>query len=125
MSQTTAKPLLHADEVYRIQGAVFEVNRVMGRGFLEAVYHECLALEFERQGIPFISKPAVALAYKEATLRQTYSPDFICFDSVIVELKSARDIAPEHQAQVLNYLRATGLEVRLLVNFGALIRATV
>jgi len=118
-------PLLHAEEVFRIQGAVFEVNRVMGRGFLEAVYQECLALEFDARRIPFRQTPPVTLAYKTATLRQTYVPDFVCFEKVIVELKAVREIATEHRAQILNYLRATSLPVGLLVNFGSSARATV
>jgi GxxExxY protein len=117
--------LICAKEVFRIQGAVFEVNRVIGRGFLEAVYQECLALEFAARDIPFRAKPPLDLAYKGNALKQTYCPDFICFDAIIVELKAVRDIAPEHRAQVLNYLRATGLEVGLLVNFGNSSRATV
>jgi GxxExxY protein len=117
--------LLYAKEAFRIQGAIFEVNRVMGRGFLEAVYQECLALEFSARGIPFREMPAVALSYKAAVLRQTYVPDFVCFEAIIVELKAAREIAVEHRAQVLNYLRATGLPVGLLVNFGGASRATV
>jgi GxxExxY protein len=125
MDARTASDLLFADEVFKIQGAVFEVNRAMGRGFLEAVYQECLAYEFEARGIPFRATPGLRLNYKGRTLKQTYSPDFICFDAVIVELKAARDLAPEHRAQVLNYLKATGLRIGLLVNFGAPRRATV
>ena len=117
--------LLYAQEAFRIQGAIFEVNRVMGRGFLEAVYQECLALEFSARGIPFREMPAVALSYKAAALKQTYVPDFVCFDTIIVELKAVREIASEHRAQVLNYLHATGLPVGLLVNFGGATRATV
>ncbi|HLZ75914.1 GxxExxY protein [Phenylobacterium sp.] len=118
-------PLLFASETYRIHGAVFEVNRVMGRGFLEAVYQECLALEFAAREIPFRQMPSVALSYKGTALAQTYVPDFVCFDRIIVELKAAREIAPAHRAQVLNYLRATGMAVGLLVNFGGASRATV
>lgn len=117
--------MIYAAEVFRIQGAVFEVNRVMGRGFLEAVYQECLALEFAARSIPFRATPALSLAYKSTTLKQTYCPDFICFETVVVELKAVREIAPEHRAQVLNYLRATDLEVGLLVNFGSSSKATV
>jgi len=110
--------VFHAEEVFRIQGAVFEVNRVMGRGFLEAVYQECLSLEFAAREIPFQATPQLKLTYKAAQLRQTYVPDFVCFEAIIVELKATREVAPEHRAQVLNYLRATGLKVGLLVNFG-------
>src|SRR3954462_3006231 len=96
--------LLHAGEVFRIQGAVFEVNKAMGPGFLEAVYQECLALEFAARAIPFRAKPRLALAYKGRPLEQTYEPDFVCFDAVIVELKAGRELCAEHRAQVLNYL---------------------
>jgi GxxExxY protein len=117
--------LVHADDVFRIQGAVFEVNRVMGAGFLEAVYQEALSLEFQLRHIPFVARPRLSIAYKGSPLKQTYEPDFICFDRVIVELKAVREIAPEHRAQTVNYLKATGLRVALLVNFGGLGRAPV
>lgn len=117
--------LLFRDEVYRIQGAVFEVNRAMGRGFLEGVYQECLALEFAKRKIPFREKPHLRLSYKGIELKQTYFPDFVCFEKIIVELKASREIVNEHRAQVLNYLKATGFEVGLLVNFGAAPRAAV
>jgi GxxExxY protein len=110
--------LLHAEETFQIRGAVFEVQRTMGGGFLEAVYQECLGLEFAARRIPFDGLRPLALRYKGQLLRQRYTPDFICFDKVIVELKAAKDLAPEHRAQLLNYLRATGLTVGLLVNFG-------
>jgi GxxExxY protein len=63
--------------------------------------------------------PKLRLAYRGVPLRQTYSPDFVCFDAIVLELKSARAIVPEHRAQILNYLKATGLRVGLLLNFGA------
>jgi GxxExxY protein len=110
--------LLYADEVYRLRGAIFEVSNTMGVGFLEAVYQECLAIEFATRDIPFVALPPLALIYKDRPLRQTYQPDFICFERIIVELKAVRDLAPEHRAQVLNYLRASKMRLGLLVNFG-------
>jgi len=110
--------LVLADETFRIRGALIEVSNAMGCGFLEAVYQECVALELSRRGIAFVAMPRLQLDYKGVTLAQTYAPDFICFDQVIVELKAARDLAPEHRAQLYNYLRATGLRVGLLANFG-------
>jgi GxxExxY protein len=80
-------------------------------GFLEAVYQECLALEFADRTIPFRAQQALGLEYKGRRLRQTYAPDFVCFDKIIVELKVVREIAPEHRAQVINYLRASGMKV--------------
>ncbi len=110
--------VLYADEVFRIQGAIFEVNVRMGAGFLEAVYQECLALELTARGIPFVADAPLALSYKGHPLRQTYRADFVCFERIIVELKALAGLLPEHRAQVLNYLRVTGLKLGLLVNFG-------
>ncbi|MFI4933369.1 MAG: GxxExxY protein [Caulobacterales bacterium] len=116
---------LYADEVFRIQGAIFEVNRQMGAGFLEAVYQECLAIELEEREIPFMAGRPLAISYKGVALKQTYIPDFVCFGSIILELKAVREIVPEHRAQVLNYLRATGMRLGLLVNFGCAPKARI
>lgn len=117
--------LLHAREGFLIQGTVFEVYRAMGPGFLEAVYQECLALEFVERGIPFAALPQLTLEYKGRQLRQGYAADFVCFDKIIVELKAVRNLAPEHRAQTMNYLRATGLRLGLLVNFGSTPRVQI
>ena len=109
---------LYGQESYAIRGACFEVYKEMGPGFLEAVYQECLAKEFARQSIPFIAQQQLSLQYKGEPLLQTYVPDFICYDKIIVEIKGTREIAPEHKAQLLNYLKATGMKLGLLVNFG-------
>ncbi len=111
--------LLQPDETFRIRGAIYEVRRAMGAGFLEAVYQECLSLEFTSRGIPFVAGQALALHYKGVLLKQSYVPDFLCFDRVIVELKAVSAIAPEHRSQLLNYLKASRLRVGLLVNFGS------
>lgn len=79
--------LLYAEETFRIRGAVFEVYRKMGPGFLEGVYQDCLAIEFEERGVPFKAGPTVRLEYKGRFLKHGYAPDFMCFDRVIVELK--------------------------------------
>lgn len=117
--------ILFKDESYRIQGAIFEVYREMGCGFLEAVYQECLEKELQRRGIPFVAQPELALSYKGERLRLTYKPDLICHGEIIVELKAVKEIAAEHKAQVLNYCKATGLKLGLLVNFGAYPKATI
>jgi len=113
------------DEVFAIQGAVFEVSREMGVGFLEAVYQECLAKEFVRQSIPHNRHPNLMLAYKGEPLTQVYVPDFICFGKIIVELKVSQAITEAHRAQVLNYLKATNLKLGLIVNYGAHPKAQV
>ncbi|CCK78348.1 GxxExxY protein [Desulfobacula toluolica] len=111
--------LLFEEESFAIRGAVFEVYREMGSGFLEHVYQECLESELSSKGIPFVSQPELTLKYKGKQLRQTYKPDLICYETIIVELKAVKAIAPEHKAQVLNYLKATGLRLGLLINFGS------
>jgi GxxExxY protein len=106
--------LKFADESYRIRGAVFDVYCEMGCGFLEAVYQECLERELVKQGIPFVVQPELVLLYRGEPLIQTYRPDFICYDLIIVEIKAVKELCNEHRAQVHNYLKATGLQLGLL-----------
>ncbi|MBT9147837.1 MAG: hypothetical protein DDT32_01603 [Syntrophomonadaceae bacterium] len=94
--------LLYKDECYLIQGVVFEVYREMGCGFLEAVYQECLEIELSRRGVPYDSQVVLPLAYKNKPLRKTYIPDLICYGKIIVEIKAVKELAAEHQAQLLN-----------------------
>jgi GxxExxY protein len=117
--------LLFKDEGYAIQGAVFDVYREMGCGFLEAVYQECLEREFRLRQLPYEAQKELVLSYKGQQLAQTYKPDFICYGKIIVELKAVKEVAPEHKAQLLNYLKATGLELGLLVNFGTYPKAEI
>ncbi len=112
------KDLLFADETYAIRGACFEVYKEKGCGFLEAVYQECLEIELELCSVPFVSLPKLELEYKGRKLRSTYQPDVICFDKIVVELKAVSKLTDEHRAQLHNYLKATGLRLGLLVNFG-------
>ena len=119
------KEILYKEEVYAIQGAVFEVYREMGCGFLEAVYQECMEKELRSRGVPFEAQRELELVYKGERLAQTYKPDFICYGKIIVELKAVKETADEHRAQVFNYLKATGLRLALLVNFGHYPKATV
>ena len=109
-------PLGH--ETYRILGACFEVYNEMGCGFLEPVYQECLELEFRSQEIPFESQKTLSISYKGNELLKRYQPDFICYGSVVVEIKAVSLSTSEHRAQLLNYLHAANLDVGLLVNFG-------
>ena len=110
--------IVYKEESYRIIGACMEVHRDKGCGFLEAVYQECLEIEFELQRIPFVPQTSPQLTYKGRSLKQRYVPDFICHDKIIVELKAVSTLGDEHRAQVHNYLKATGLRLGLLVNFG-------
>ena len=117
--------ILFKEECYEIQGAIFDVYREMGCGFLESVYQECLEKELGKRGIPFVAQQELQLTYKGEPLQQTYRPDLICYGQIIVELKAVKDIAPEHKAQVINYLKATGIKLGLLVNFGTYPKATI
>jgi len=110
--------IIYKKQSYAIIGACFEVYNEKGFGFLEPVYQECLGIEFEFQRIPSIAKPSLTLSYRGRLLIQTYEPDFVCFEKIIVELKAVSALADEHRAQLLNYLNATGFELGLLVNFG-------
>ncbi len=110
--------LIYKEESYAIIGACFAVYKDKGCGFHEPVYHECLEIEFEFQKIPFLSKPPQTLQYRGRTLVQTFSPDFLCDEKIILEIKTVSALVDEHRAQVLNYLAATGCKLGLLVNFG-------
>ena len=109
---------LHNDYTYRIMGACFEVYKEKGCGFLEPVYQECLDIEFRLQGIPAESLKQLNLDYKGHALKKTYEADFICLGSVLIELKAVSELTDKHRSQVINYLKATGLKVALLINFG-------
>jgi GxxExxY protein len=117
--------VLFAEEVFRIQGAIFEVNLQMGAGFLEAVYQECLALELAARHVPFSADVPLPLAYRGQPLKHHYRADFVCFDRIILELKALSAILPEHRAQMMNYLHVTKLKLGLLVNFGCAPKARI
>lgn len=110
--------LLFKEESYRIMGACFEVYKEKGCGFVEPVYQECLTLELGLRGIPFAAQVELSLKYKDRLLTQTYKPDFVCVDKIIVEIKAVSKLTDQHRAQVHNYLKATGHRLGLLVNFG-------
>jgi GxxExxY protein len=113
------KKILYKDESYRICSCIFEVNRKLGSGFLEAVYQEALEIELEKAKIPFEAQKNITILYDGKPLQQFYKADFVCYEKIIIELKTVDKIANEHKAQVLNYLAATGLRLGLLVNFHA------
>jgi GxxExxY protein len=110
--------LLLKDECYEIIGACMEVHRNLGGGFLEAVYQEALALELGHRDIPYSKEEKLEITYKGTKLEKYYMADFICYDNIIVELKALNSLASEHEAQLLNYLKASGKRLGILVNFG-------
>lgn len=115
----TTSEIIHKDESYTIMGACFQVHNELGSGFLEAVYQEALEIEFQLQALPFVSQLELGLSYKGRQLKQTYKPDFHCYEKVILEIKAVSKIVNEHRAQVHNYLKATGYKLGILVNFSA------
>jgi GxxExxY protein len=110
--------ILYPEESYAIVGACFEVYKRMGCGFFEAVYQECLEIEFEYRGVPFQSQREFTLQYRELKLKQWFKADFLCYGQILVEIKAVSTLADEHRAQVINYLNATKLQLGILVNFG-------
>jgi len=106
------------EETYKIIGAAMEVHKHLGCGFLEAVYQEALQIEFKTRCIPFAQEFPLPIEYKGQILNKYYLADFVCFDSVIVELKALSELNCEHESQIYNYLKATNKKVGLLINFG-------
>lgn len=104
---------------YAIIGAAMEVHRHLGCGFLEPVYQEALAIEFANREILYRREIIFPVYYKDVRLKTPYRPDFICFDGVVVELKALASVGRIEEAQIINYLKATGHEIGLLINFGA------
>jgi GxxExxY protein len=109
--------LLYRDESYIIRSCIFEVNRKLGSGFLEAVYQEALEIEFRKADIPFESKKCIPVLYDGKPLKQNYVADIVCYGKIIIEIKAVRKIVEEHKAQLINYLVASGLKLGFLVNF--------
>ncbi|MEW6328018.1 MAG: GxxExxY protein [Thermodesulfobacteriota bacterium] len=107
------------ERTYKIIGAALEVHKELGCGFLEAVYQEALEREFIIQRIPFKSQPIVEITYKGRPLNKTYQPDFVCYDEIIVEIKAISSLTGLEESQLINYLKATGINVGLLINFGS------
>jgi GxxExxY protein len=112
-------PTENDPRTYAIIGAAIEVHKQLGCGFLEPIYQEALAIEFTKRNIPFTREVKLALAYKGQPLSSRYKVDFICFNAVVVELKALQQTGGIEEAQVINYLKATGHKIGLLINFGA------
>ena len=103
---------------YAVIGAALEVHRQLGCGFLELVYQEAMEIELAARGIPFDAQQDIPIRYKGRVLKTVYRPDLLCFGDVVVELKALTQLGPVEEAQVLNYLKGTGYEIGLLINFG-------
>ncbi len=107
------------DEVYAIVGSAMEVHKVLGSGFLEAVYQEAMELESKCRSLPFESQKPLPIHFKNYLLKKEYIADLIYFGQIIVELKALDHLSGKEEAQLINYLKATGMKVGLLINFGS------
>ena len=101
----------------KIIGAAIEVHKTIGPGLLEGIYEDCLCIELERRGIPFERQKMIDIEYKGVKLNNQYRIDLVVNNMVVVELKTVDELAPIHDAQVLTYLKLTGLKIGLLINF--------
>ena len=110
--------LLFGKETYQIIGAAIEVHQELGHGFLEAVYQEALEKEFVENNVSYKREVPLKIYYKNKPLNKCYIADFICYDKIIIEIKTVSTITSEHCAQLLNYLTVTKLKLGLIVNFG-------
>lgn len=119
MTQTNADTMARDPETYAIIGAAMAVHRELGPGFLEAVYQDALELEFQERGVRYEREVVLAVYYRGVRLASGYRADFVCFGAVLVELKALGQLGGAKKAQVIHYLKATGLERGLLLNFGA------
>jgi GxxExxY protein len=106
-------------KTYAIIGAAMEVHGQLGCGFLEAVYHEALALELALRNVPYAQEVELPISYKGQRLVATYRADFISFGCIIAKLKALQHPGAVEESQIINYLKASGYEVGLLLNFGS------
>ena len=113
------RELIFGDEVFAIVGAAMEVSNELGPGFLEAVYQEALGIELSERGIPFAAQAPIEVMYKGQRLAKGYVPDFVCHGQIIVEIKALKQLTSIEEAQLLNYLKASGKPVGVLLNFGS------
>lgn len=100
-------------------GACFAVYKDKGAFYTEPVYHDCLEIEFAHLGVPFLSKPPIALSYRGLPLRHSFEPDFVCFEKIVVEIKAAEGLTQAYRAQTINYVHAGDFDLGLLVNFSS------
>jgi GxxExxY protein len=110
--------IIYKEECYKIYNCIYKVYNKLGKGFLESVYHEAMEIEFTKECIPFESQKMIRIYYDDKPLTQFFKADIICYDKILLELKTVTRINNEHKAQLINYLTATKIKLGLLVNFG-------
>ncbi len=110
--------ILFKEESYKIIGTCLKVHNGLGPGFLEKVYSEALEIEFKKAGIPYEKEKQLTIIYEGKPMKKQYRADFICYNSIIVELKATNFINQHDKRQILNYLKATDFKLGILINFG-------
>ncbi|MCL1910333.1 MAG: GxxExxY protein, partial [Kiritimatiellaeota bacterium] len=108
---------IYSTECFAIRGALFEVHRNLGTGFTEDIYQSALEMELSERHIPFQAQKEFTVFYKGKPLNKTFRTDIVCYDKIILELKAVQKIAPEHEAQIINYLHVANYKLGFLVNF--------
>jgi GxxExxY protein len=110
------KDLIYKDDYYKIKAACIEVRKILGNGFLEKVYENALKYELEQNGFHVESQKEIKVFYKNVNVGK-YFPDLVIDEKIIIELKCAKEISSIHKAQLLNYLKATGYQLGIIINF--------
>jgi GxxExxY protein len=110
--------LLLKEEMHKIIGAAMAVHRYFGCGFTEKVYQDALEIELANRSIPSLREPELKIEYNGKVLASSFKPDFICYDSIVVELKAVKELDDMHRSQAINYGKVAGSDIALLVNFG-------
>ncbi len=119
MTNRGSPQIIYKEESYKITGALFNVHNKMGRGFLESVYSEALSIEFDNLGIPYEQEKKLETYYGDVKLKKHFRADFVCYDSIVVELKNSPFITKNYEDQLMNYLMATKFKLGIIVAFGA------
>lgn len=110
--------ILYKEESYAIIGAAMEVHRTLGQGFVEEVYQQALKIELTERNITHFPQAPIEIDYNGKILEKKFYADFFCFDDIIVEIKAVSGLLPEHEAQIINYLKASHVQLGILINFG-------
>ena len=110
--------LLFENETHKIIGACMQVHKKLGCGFLESIYQEALEIEFQKQQISSVRQQKLPVLFDGKPLNKYFMADFVCYNSIIIEIKAAVFLYPDNSKQVINYLKATNFQVGLLINFG-------
>ena len=123
--QVEKAEILYKEECYEIYGCIYEVNKKLGSGFLEAVYQEAFEIELKRKNVPFASQQELKILYDGIPLTKKYIADIVCYNKIVIEIKAVSKIINQHKAQLMNYLAATGFRLGLLINFNLFPKAEI